>query len=85
MHFVVESAVKYASSAREICVSSCTFDSTLDAFIIEELTELREDAVLLEFERIAERGGVLDAVRVCSLGQITNALFEVDGQYRCNM
>ncbi len=153
------------------------------AFIIEVLTELVEEAVLLEFERIAERGGVLgametgyqrgkiqdesmhyemlkhtgelpiigvntfrnphgdavqdklelarstddekqnqlkrladfhathmkespamlkslqqavienknvfavlmDAVRVCSLGQITNALFEVGGQYRRNM
>lgn len=153
------------------------------SFIIEELTELLEEAVLLEFERIAERGGVLgametgyqrgriqdesmhyemlkhtgelpivgvntfrnpqgdpvldklelarstdqekqsqlnrlqdfhtrhassspvmlqllqktviengnvfdvlmDAVRVCSLGQITHALFEVGGQYRRNM
>jgi methylmalonyl-CoA mutase len=153
------------------------------AFIIEELTELLEEAVLTEFERIAERGGVLgametgyqrgriqdesmhyemlkhtgelpiigvntfrnphgdqvmdklelarstdeekqsqlqrlqafhaqhanespamlkrmqqavihndnvfevlmDAVRVCSLGQITNALFEVGGQYRRSM
>jgi isobutyryl-CoA mutase len=153
------------------------------AFIIEELTELVEEAVLSEFERIAERGGVLgametgyqrgriqdesmhyemlkhtgelpivgvntfrnphgdavldklelarstedekqgqlrrlqdfhqrhagaapamlarlqqavmandnvfevlmDAVRVCSLGQITHALFEVGGQYRRNM
>jgi hypothetical protein len=26
-----------------------------------------------------------DAVRICSLGQITNALFEVGGQYRRNM
>jgi isobutyryl-CoA mutase len=153
------------------------------AFIIDELTELVEEAVLTEFERISERGGVLgametgyqrgkiqdesmhyemlkhtgelpiigvntfrnphgdntpetlelarsteeekqsqlkrladfqernkqaapamlarlqdaviananvfevlmDAVRVCSLGQITNALFEVGGQYRRNM
>jgi len=153
------------------------------AFIIEELTELVEEAVLREFERLSERGGVLgametgyqrgkiqdesmhyemlkhtgelpiigvntfrnphgdavpdklelarstdeekqsqlqrlqdfhtrhaaaspamlkklqqavidnqnvfevlmDAVRVCSLGQITNALFEVGGQYRRNM
>jgi isobutyryl-CoA mutase len=153
------------------------------AFVVEELTELVEEAVLAEFERIAERGGVLgametgyqrgriqdesmhyemlkhtgelpivgvntfrnphgdavleklelarsteeekqgqlkrlrdfharnageapallkrlqeavianrnvfevlmDAVRVCSLGQITNALFEVGGQYRRNM
>jgi len=156
---------------------------TQGSFIIEELTELLEEAVLAEFERIAERGGVLgametgyqrgriqdesmhyemlkhtgelpivgvntfrnprgdavhdklelarsteeekqgqlnrlrqfqvsnsadsppmlkrlqqavidnrnvfevlmDAVRVCSLGQITNALFEVGGQYRRNM
>ena len=153
------------------------------AFIIEELTELVEEAVLAEFEKIADRGGVLgametgyqrgkiqdesmtyemlkhtgelpiigvntfrnpngeqvmdklelarstedekqsqlhrlndfhskhkvqaqvelkrlqqavidnanvfevlmDAVRVCSLGQITHALFEVGGQYRRNM
>ncbi|WP_431098507.1 fused isobutyryl-CoA mutase/GTPase IcmF [Polaromonas aquatica] len=32
------------------------------AFIIEELTELLEEAVLQEFERIAERGGVLGAM-----------------------
>jgi methylmalonyl-CoA mutase len=153
------------------------------AFIVDELTELVEEAVLAEFEKIAERGGVLgametgyqrgriqeesmhyemlkhsgeypivgvntfrhphgdatpqqvelqrsteeekqgqltrlaafqqrhaaeapamlrrlqetviangnvfevlmDAVRVCSLGQITDALFEVGGQYRRNM
>ena len=35
---------------------------TQGAFIIEELTELLEEAVLLEFERIAERGGVLGAM-----------------------
>jgi methylmalonyl-CoA mutase len=156
---------------------------TQGAFIIDELTELVEEAVLAEFEKIAERGGVLgametgyqrgkiqeesmhyemrkhtgeypivgvntfrnpqgdavpeqielarsteeekqsqlkrladfharhsgqspamlkrlqqavidnknvfevlmDAVRVCSLGQITNALFEVGGQYRRSM
>jgi isobutyryl-CoA mutase len=28
---------------------------------------------------------LMDTVRVCSLGQITNALFEVGGQYRRNM
>ena len=28
---------------------------------------------------------LVDAVRVCSLGQITNALFEVGGQYRRNV
>ena len=28
---------------------------------------------------------LMDAVRVCSLGQITNALFEVGGKYRRSM
>lgn len=32
------------------------------AFIIEELTDLVEEAVLLEFQRISERGGVLGAM-----------------------
>ncbi|MFZ4652311.1 MAG: methylmalonyl-CoA mutase family protein, partial [Rubrivivax sp.] len=32
------------------------------AFIVDELTELVEEAVLAEFERIAERGGVLGAM-----------------------
>jgi methylmalonyl-CoA mutase len=32
------------------------------SFIIEELTDLVEDAVLLEFDRINERGGVLGAM-----------------------
>jgi methylmalonyl-CoA mutase len=31
-------------------------------FIIEELTDLVEAAVLLEFDRITERGGVLGAM-----------------------
>ena len=28
---------------------------------------------------------LVDAVRVCSMGQITSALFEVGGQYRRSM
>lgn len=34
------------------------------SFIIEELTELVEEAVLLEFDRITERGGVLGAMEM---------------------
>lgn len=30
-------------------------------------------------------GVMMDAVKYCSLGQITNALFEVGGKYRRNM
>jgi methylmalonyl-CoA mutase len=29
--------------------------------------------------------GMMEATKICSLGQITNALFEVGGQYRRNM
>ncbi|MBU0697792.1 MAG: hypothetical protein KKE39_14885, partial [Bacteroidetes bacterium] len=29
--------------------------------------------------------GLMDATKVCSLGQISNALYEVGGQYRRNM
>ncbi len=35
------------------------------SFIIEELTELVEEAVMLEFDRINERGGVLGAMETC--------------------
>ena len=37
-------------------------NSNQGSFIIEELTDLVEEAVLQEFERIAERGGVLGAM-----------------------
>jgi methylmalonyl-CoA mutase len=41
------------------------------AFIVEELTELVEDAVLLEFKRLADRGGVLGAMeRMYQRGRI---------------
>jgi methylmalonyl-CoA mutase len=29
--------------------------------------------------------GIMETAKYCSLGQITNALFEVGGQYRRNM
>ena len=35
------------------------------SFIIEELTELVEEAVMKEFDRITERGGVLGAMETC--------------------
>jgi len=34
----------------------------LDSFLIEELTDLVEEAVLIEFDRITERGGVLGSM-----------------------
>ena len=41
-----------------------------------KLAAMRNDNVFLQ---------LMDAVRVCSLGQITDALFEVCGKYRRNM
>ena len=43
-----------------------------------------------ELQRVARDGGnvfaaLLEAVRCCSLGQITTALYEVGGQYRRSM
>ena len=63
---------------------------------ISMLTELQKgnasktDAALAEIQEIAiQNGNVFDALmeasKYCSLGQITDALFEVGGQYRRNM
>ncbi len=74
---------------------------------IEELTDLVEEAVLMEREfqtkdpedskRALERvkqaamnnenvfAELMHAVRYCSLGEITQAMFEVGGQYRRTM
>ncbi len=47
-------------------------------------------AALARLQEVARTGGnlfeeLMETVRVCSLGQITHALFEVGGQYRRNM
>lgn len=47
-------------------------------------------AALRRLEEVSRSGGnvfavLMEAVKVCSLGQITSALFEVGGQYRRNM
>ena len=46
--------------------------------------------MVARLKRVATEGGnvftvLMAAVRVCSLGQITDALFEAGGQYRRNM
>ncbi len=56
----------------------------------QQRNEKQTPAMLQLLQRtVIENGNVfevlMDAVRVCSLGQITNALFEVGGQYRRNM
>ncbi len=50
----------------------------------------QSEAALAELQRVAVEGGntfaaLMEAVRHCSLGQITNAFFEVGGQYRRNV
>jgi methylmalonyl-CoA mutase len=50
----------------------------------------KNDAVLADLKRAARDGEntfavLMDAVKYCSLGQITEALFEVGGEYRRNM
>jgi len=63
---------------------------------IAMLTELQKgnasktDVALAEIQKIAIQNGnvfnaLMEASKYCSLGQITDALFEVGGQYRRNM
>ncbi|HPC82308.1 MAG TPA: methylmalonyl-CoA mutase family protein [Thermoanaerobaculaceae bacterium] len=48
---------------RELGLTFCE-NSTQGSFIVEELTDLVEEAVLAEFDRISERGGVLGAMEL---------------------
>ncbi len=55
-----------------------------------KLHEKEAPEALLSLQRVALEGGnifaeLMDTVRVCSLGQITEALYGVGGQYRRNM
>jgi methylmalonyl-CoA mutase len=52
--------------------------------------ELQAAAALRKLQRTAVENGnvfaeLMEAVKVCSLGKITNAMYEVGGQYRRNM
>lgn len=49
---------------------------------VEEQIQILQEAAIKN-ENMFEK--LMDATKVCSLGQITNALFEVGGQYRRNM
>jgi len=49
--------------------------------VAEQLNTIQEAAI--KNQNIFEK--LMDATKVCSLGQITSALFEVGGQYRRNM
>ena len=50
----------------------------------------RSPAALAALQRVAASGGnvfaeLMECVKVCSLGQISHALYQVGGQYRRNM
>ena len=57
---------------------------------LHEVNALQAGAALRKLQKVAVDNGnifgeLMEAVKVCSLGQITNALYEVGGQYRRNM
>jgi methylmalonyl-CoA mutase len=56
----------------------------------QERYEDKNEAVIEELKEAARKGEntfevLMEAVKYCSLGQITDALFEVGGEYRRNM
>ncbi|RLC54537.1 MAG: methylmalonyl-CoA mutase, partial [Candidatus Cloacimonadota bacterium] len=61
--------------------------------MLKELHETQKENVevaLQKLKKCASSNGnvfesMMEATKVCSIGQITNALFEVGGQYRRNM
>jgi methylmalonyl-CoA mutase len=61
-----------------------------DVAALKERSTKDADAALAHVQQVALDGGnvfeaLVDAVRFCSLGQLSDALFEVGGRYRRNM
>ena len=61
-----------------------------DVAALKERSSKDADAALAHVQQVALDGGnvfeaLVDAVRFCSLGQLSDALFEVGGRYRRNM
>ena len=60
---------------------------------VQNLTKRNEEVIKVQLRHIQQVAianqnifeALMDACKVCSLGQITAALFEVGGQYRRNM
>ncbi|PWJ44191.1 methylmalonyl-CoA mutase family protein [Sediminitomix flava] len=77
----------------EEVIRSTTEEKEAQISSLQGLQKSNEEAgklALKKLQEIAVQNGntfeaLMDAVKVCSLGQITNALFEVGGQYRRNM
>jgi methylmalonyl-CoA mutase len=57
----------------------------LQAFHQQQATDQLERVQLGAIQNQNIFSALMDACKVCSLGQITRALFEVGGQYRRNM
>jgi isobutyryl-CoA mutase len=58
--------------------------------LLQERSQEQSQKELRHLQEVAIQNGnlfeaLMTACKVCSLGQITNALFEVGGQYRRNM
>ena len=58
--------------------------------VIPGETKADAEAALAQLQEVARQGGnvfeeLMETVKVASLGQITDALFNVGGQYRRNM
>jgi methylmalonyl-CoA mutase len=57
---------------------------------LQKANEARSGQLLKQLQQVAVQNGnlfdtLMEVTKACSLGQITNALFEVGGQYRRNM
>jgi methylmalonyl-CoA mutase len=57
---------------------------------LQKANEARSGQLLKQLQQVAVQNGnlfdtLMDVTKACSLGQITDALFEVGGQYRRNM
>jgi methylmalonyl-CoA mutase len=53
-------------------------------------SKVKAEKALLKIQQVAIENGnlfdtIMEASKVCSLGQMTQAMFEVGGQYRRNM
>ena len=58
--------------------------------VFQQVNAERRDGALADLRKTALEGGnifasLMEAVKSCSLGQISAALYEVGGQYRRNM
>ena len=88
-HSVVVVAVKAASDMKqEVVAAVAVLDMTVQMQrpVLAQVLEHLDKEIMEQHLPIPVMAEVLvEAVRVCSLGQITHALFEVGGQYRRSM